>query len=120
MDMHYIDSANDKLLVKLQGEMDAAGCAKLRPCLEHLMSEQRTNPGMLLDLSELNFLDSTGISVIVLMFKRLKAQGKSLEIIEAQGQPRQLLELLRVGNAIPLHPSRIDAKLDEEPRQCVG
>ena len=92
---------NDELMVKLQGEMDALGCTHIRPELEQIASQQ-SGKHVIIDLSNVNFLDSSGVGVIVFLFKRLKAQSRTLEISAAQGQPQELLELLRIDQVIPV------------------
>mgnify|MGYP000225467969 CR=1 FL=1 len=109
-------SMNGDLLLELYGEMDAPGCTQLRPLLEKLVSAKESY-NVLLDLSEVNFIDSSGIGAIVFLFKRLKAQGQSLVIRGVHGQPRELMELLHVGSAIPVSVGT-DANYGSGDVQC--
>ena len=92
--------SNGNLIVQLTGEMDALGCSQIRKDFEALT--QQTHHHTLLDINNINFIDSSGIGAIVFLFKRLKEQGRTLEIIGVQGQPQELMKLLRIDSAIPI------------------
>lgn len=101
MKILYSVTSDESLLVELVGEMDAAGCADIRPTLEQLL-EDAAEKNILLDLGQVSFIDSSGIGAIVFLFKRLKSKGQSLELTNVSGQPRELIELLRIDTAIPV------------------
>jgi anti-anti-sigma factor len=109
MDFIHNFAPTGALIIQLQGEMDAQGCTKLRPALDQLAAEHAHNK-VVLDLSEVGFLDSSGVGVIVFLFKRLKNAGGDLSIANVHGQPRELMKLLRIDSAIPVdwkvHPDR--------------
>lgn len=102
MNLEYINTPNDYLVARLHGEMDALGCSEIRSELEQIAEPECSN-NVALDLSQVSFLDSSGIGLIVFLFKRLKAQSRTLEIIGAQGQPKELIKLLRIDSAIPVN-----------------
>jgi anti-sigma B factor antagonist len=67
------------ILVKLSGELDISTAGTLR----EILVEQVHLPGITalgLDLSGLSFLDSSGISVLVVACKRVRASGGSFSI----------------------------------------
>ena len=100
MNIKQFDAANDSLTITLSGEMDAHGCSKIRPDLEQITNQPQ--PHIIIDISLVSFIDSSGIGAIVFLFKRLKAQNRSMEIIGVQGQPKELMLLLRMDSAISL------------------
>lgn len=100
MNIKNIDAANGNVIIQLSGEMDALGCSKIRPDLEAL--SRQTHPHTVIDIKQISFIDSSGIGAIVFLFKRLKEQGRSMEIVGVQGQPQELMKLLRIEAAIPL------------------
>ncbi len=100
MDLECMDTPCGDLVVKLCGEMDALGCTKIRTELERITDTENINVS--LDLSQVSFLDSSGIGAIVFLYKRLKAQGRTLIIVGVQGQPQELMKLLRIDSAIPV------------------
>lgn len=112
MNIEQFDTNNEHLMIKLSGEMDALGCSKIRPQLEQIT--EYTQPHIVLDINRVSFIDSSGIGAIVFLFKRLKAQNRSMEIIGVQGQPKELMLLLRMDSAITLQCVQ-----DQEVMQCA-
>jgi anti-anti-sigma factor len=102
MNYQQIELGNGKRRVILEGDFDAVALSdgELRPWLESLAEE--ASGDIYLDLSGVSFLDSSGIGAMVFLFKRLKARNLALEIVQPLGQPRQLLEMLRIHEAIPV------------------
>lgn len=98
MNINIFNSENPELHVDLSGEMDALGCSKIRPILEDI--KNKTNPTVILNVVDVSFIDSSGIGAIVFLFKRLKEQGRAMRIVGAQGQPEELMKLLRIDSAI--------------------
>ena len=100
MKIEYVNSANGNLIINLDGEMDALCCSKIRPQLEAIADTEHAH--IILDINNICFIDSSGIGAIVFLFKRLKTQGRSMELIGVRGQPHELLTLLRIDTAIPI------------------
>ncbi len=115
MNLECINTPDGDLVVKLCGEMDALGCTKIRTELEQITDTKNINVS--LDLSQVNFLDSSGIGAIVFLYKRLKAQGRTLIIVGVQGQPQELMKLLRIDRAIPVSVVPISELYDTIPLQ---
>lgn len=89
---------HDALVITVSGEFDALAVKKLEPIMEPLPGEYKN---ILLDLREISFIDSTGIGAIVFIFKRLQGHDATLRLICGDGQPRDLLSLLRIDRTIP-------------------
>jgi len=100
MNIEQFVSDDGNLTIKLSGEMDAQGCSEIRPNLEEIMLQKQSH--IVIDVSMVSFIDSSGIGAIVFLFKRLKEQNRSMEIIGVQGQPKELMLLLRMDSAISL------------------
>lgn len=117
MKLEYTDTSQNILTIGLEGDMDALGCNQVRPSLEKIINTQ--NNKVLLDLTQVRFLDSSGIGVIVFLYKRLKAKGRALEIINVQGQPQEFMDLLRIGKAIPVSTHSNSQPL-HEGEECIS
>jgi len=101
MNLEYINTSNNNHIIKLHGEMDALGCTHIRTELEQITnSDSETN--VVINMDQVKFLDSSGVGLIVFMYKRLKAKGRTLEIVDVHGQPQELMELLRIDTVIPV------------------
>jgi stage II sporulation protein AA (anti-sigma F factor antagonist) len=101
MNIEYLNSENNAVFIKLSGDMDAYGCSKIGSDLENIV-DPAVVQHISLDIDDVTFLDSSGVGVIVFLFKRLKATGGTLEINNVNGQPKELIKLLRVGSVIPV------------------
>jgi anti-anti-sigma factor len=99
-------------LCAVRGELDM----NTAPDLERLLEQALAEPGasILLDLTECDFIDSTGIALIVRSWQRIdrEAGGEGrgrLVICSVNHQVRRLLEITGVESSISLHESRDEA-----------
>lgn len=86
-------------LISLTGDFDAEGAQSARETIEALCVDcayQQVN----INMQGVGFLDSSGIGALVYLFKRLKATKTELTLLGVQGQPAELMRLLRVNQAI--------------------
>jgi anti-sigma B factor antagonist len=92
----------------VRGELDMNTAPELERSLEEALAE----PGVsiLLDLSTCEFIDSTGIALIVRTWQRLEGkngQGSGrLALCCINHQVRRLLKITGVEGSIPLHEQR--------------
>lgn len=87
------------IILPIATDLDSEHVVNLQPSLELLVQNHKEN--IILDFSNVNFIDSTGIGAIVFLFKRLTSQRRSLSLLKVSGQPHKLMTMLRVENAIP-------------------
>jgi anti-anti-sigma factor len=107
------DTADGDLIIVLDGEMDTQGCAGIRADLERIPHTK--NPKIIFDLERVSFLDSSGIGAIVFLYKRLRAQDRAFVIVGVQGQPQELIKLLRIDRAIPVSEAPVNSPAEFNP-----
>ena len=78
------------LCVKVAGELDMAVAGTFRTQLTAALKENRTR-NLLLDFSALDFIDSSGLGVILGRLRELKQQGGRIAISGANAQVYRLL-----------------------------
>jgi anti-sigma B factor antagonist len=78
-------------VVGLTGELDLASAPHLRDCLATLAEEGVTQ--IVLDLTDLDFVDSTGLSVLVMDFQRTRAEGGWTRIRNPTPSVTRVLEI---------------------------
>ena len=93
-------SHNGDLIIRAKGEFDALASEKARSELEEI-SNDKTLINVIFDLTDVTFIDSSGIGAIVFLYKRLISSNCTFHLSGVQGQPRELFELLRINKAIP-------------------
>lgn len=79
----------DGYLVELTGELDISSAASIESRLLEL--EQREPQRLVLDLTRVNFIDSTGLSMIINADGRARKRDRRLTIISGDGVPRRIL-----------------------------
>jgi anti-sigma B factor antagonist len=92
----------------LSGELDHATAPELREPLESAIEAGAR--AILVDLTDCNFIDSTGLSVLVHARSRLLGDGEGqFEICCPDQQVRRLLEITGVDRAFGVHQTRDEA-----------
>src|SRR5206468_1727423 len=77
--------------VRLLGELDMATASRLRDELLRLAAGGATMETV--DMAQLAFIDSTGLSVLVSALKRLRAQGGDIALRSPSPSTRKVLEI---------------------------
>lgn len=98
--------------IEVRGELDM----NTAPELERALEEAIADPGaaVMLDLCDCEFIDSTGIALIVRSWQRLDRDGGDggqgrLVLCSHNHQVRRLLQITGVESTISLHEQRDDA-----------
>jgi len=103
-------------IVAVRGELDLSTAPDLEPALEDAVASG--NASVLIDLTECEFIDSTGIALIVRAWQRLDggADGGGngggngrVVICNNNDQVRRVLEITGLELSIPIHGSRDEA-----------
>lgn len=100
------EAGSGVLEIAISGELDLAVADQLRAALEE--ASARDAAVVLVDLGECEFIDSTGIALLVHARKALEGRGGRLLLCEPVDQVR---EVLRVSGL--LEPSFVVDSLDE-------
>jgi anti-sigma B factor antagonist len=98
-----VESRGDWTLVAIGGEVDVASAPRLRECLVDLIAGGATQ--VVLDLDEVDFLDSTGLGVIVGALKRVRGQGGDLRVVCSTTRIRKVFELTGLDRALVVSSS---------------
>ncbi len=93
-------------IVRLNGLLDAFSEPTVRKVLSNLID--RTPVHMILDLSKIEFIDSSGLGALVQIAKKLKDAGLNLQII-TNTRVTQTVKLVRLETFLPLQNSLDDA-----------
>ena len=113
-------------IVTLRGEHDLHSWSGVTVALAN--ASQR--PGVVVDLSECTFLDSTMLTALLVAAKQLRTRGGALAVVMARGtEVRRIFEVMNVDTLVEMHETRsaaIDSVLDggagpvrEEPAEAA-
>lgn len=101
MDLTIAVSENGSAhVVKLEGTCDLATAPDLRQALQPLVPPEVQD--VIIDVSQLEFIDSTGLGVMLGAMRRLREGGGGLRIAGATGTVRRVLEITDLDKVIPL------------------
>lgn len=88
----------------VSGELDMNTAPELDSKLELAVGQEGCS--VMLDLSGCEFIDSTGIALIVRAWQQLDGSGRKLALCCINHQVRRLLEITGVEDSIPMHEDR--------------
>ncbi|WP_203248116.1 STAS domain-containing protein [Sporosarcina beigongshangi] len=94
---------------KIVGEIDAFTATKLRECLAP--AEKVADMQAELDLSEVEYVDSTGLGVFVGFYKAVKANGGHVKIIGVNSRLKRLFEITGLNEVMDI---AIEESRDED------
>ena len=101
------DSWPGMIVVAVEGDLDLHSAPELRERLSAIIEGDTRQ--VVLDLSDVTFLDSMGLGVILGAKKRLATTGRELELVIANPEIRRLFEITMLDRVFTLHSSRADA-----------
>ncbi|HEU5106266.1 MAG TPA: STAS domain-containing protein [Solirubrobacterales bacterium] len=95
--------------ISVRGELDLSTAPELEGPLEETL--ERGEGSILIDLSQCEFIDSTGIALIVRAWQRLDSSenGRGLVICSHNEQVRRVLEITGLELSIPVHQTKDEA-----------
>jgi len=91
------------VIAAFEGEIDSSNAAELRLALSERLPTSAS--ALVLDLSEVTYLDSSGIQLLFDLGRRLAARRQSMRLVVPADAPmRRVLELCAVESMAPMHP----------------
>ena len=91
----YTSYSDGRLTLFVQGELDHHEAKNAMNTIEKLLVEYMPRE-CALDFSELRFMDSSGIALIVRLFRRLREMGGHAWIENASGQPLKVIDAANI------------------------
>jgi anti-anti-sigma factor len=85
----------DVATIALTGELDVAGAALLEQEIERVAAEHDPRT-LVLDLSGLAFMDSTGLRLVVLADAKAREQGRRLVLVRGIADVHRVFEITRM------------------------
>jgi anti-sigma B factor antagonist len=96
-----------RVVVVAIGEVDVYTAPQLDAELSRLTGEGRTD--LVVDLARVDFLDSTGLSVLVKTLKRVREADGRLDVVVTSERVAKVFRITGLDQLIPLHPTLADA-----------
>jgi anti-sigma B factor antagonist len=100
-------SEGDRTIVEVGGEIDVYTAPKLREQLIDLVSGGSYH--LVVDMDNVDFLDSTGLGVLVGGLKRVRAHDGSLRLVCTQERILKIFRITGLTKVFPIHSSVSEA-----------
>jgi anti-sigma B factor antagonist len=97
----------DRTVVQVGGEIDVYTAPKLREQLVDLVNAGQYH--LVVDMENVEFLDSTGLGVLVGGLKRVRAHDGSLRLVCTQERILKIFRITGLTKVFPIHDSVDDA-----------
>jgi anti-sigma B factor antagonist len=102
----------DRTIVSVGGEIDVYTAPKLREQLVDLVNAGQYH--LVVDMEDVEFLDSTGLGVLVGGLKRVRAHEGSLRLVCTQERILKIFRITGLTKVFPIHDSVADAVAAED------
>ncbi|PRX92169.1 STAS domain-containing protein [Allonocardiopsis opalescens] len=93
--------------VQVVGEVDIATAADLRRSVSATMREH--GPWLVLDLTRVRFMDSSGLNVLIEVHKECKEQSGHLALAGPQAQVAKVIRLIGLDKHVAVHDTVAEA-----------
>jgi len=97
----------DRTVVEVTGEIDVYTAPALREELSRLVDGEHTN--LVVDLTQVSFMDSTGLGVLVGALKKVRTLGGDLQLVITQEKILKVFRITALTQVFTIHPSLEDA-----------
>lgn len=98
---------DDRVIVAVGGEIDVYTAPRLREKITELVAEGHYT--LLIDLEGVDFLDSTGLGVLVGGLKKVRAHEGSMELVCSQDRLLKIFRITGLAKVFTIHSSEEDA-----------
>jgi anti-sigma B factor antagonist len=96
-------SEGDRTIVEVGGEIDVYTAPRLREQLVDLVADGKYH--LVVDMERVDFLDSTGLGVLVGGLKRVRAHDGSLRLVCTQERILKIFRITGLTKVFPIHSS---------------
>jgi len=84
-------------IVRCTGELTSDGAQSLKTTVKPLLSESKT---VVLDLTNVRYMDSSGLGAIVSLHVSAKAASSQLKVINVNQRLREIFSITRLGHLL--------------------
>ncbi len=106
-----IEERGEVVVAHMTGELDLAGAPGMGERIRDAVPTSAR--GLVVDFSELDFIDSSGIAMLFGLARRLDSRRQQLRVVARSGKPvARVLDIVEFDRAAPVHET-LDEALSE-------
>lgn len=99
--MLKMERRQDYLMVYLSGELNFFNSSKIKEEIKrHITGDEAR---LVLDISELEMIDSSGVGIVISLLKKMN--GKDVMLVGPQPKIARVFEITRLNQIVPIFPS---------------
>jgi len=102
---HSVREEGGALVASFSGEIDLEHSPAARQVLLDCVGQGKK---VLVDLSGVGYIDSSGVASLVEAFQRAKKGGLEFALVAVNDGPRRVLELARLDKVFTIHDTLVD------------
>ena len=103
-----INQSNSRIEVLVSGEIDAYTAPQLKEAVYPLANQEQVD--MVINLSEVSFMDSTGLGIVVGLFKVVKSHNGKFIIIGLSNRLKRLFAITGLAEIIQISSGAKDGE----------
>jgi anti-anti-sigma factor len=112
-----LEPHGDSVVVSVVGELDVVSKQRFDDCLSEAAEQ---GDRVVLDLSRVDFMDTTALAVIVGHWRRLVAEGGTFRLAGARYRYVKALWITGLADRLPMYDSVDEALADDDPGAASG
>ena len=106
--VHVERPTADAVVVSVTGDVDMGTAPEFEDRLAHAV-ENGQGESLVVDLTEVSFIDSTGLNALVRAFERQRLAGNSAALVSTDPRVAMILEVARLDRVLRRYPTRAEA-----------
>ena len=92
--------ADGWIILDVHGEVDLSWSQEIR---RSVLEALATTPALAVELSEVSYIDSSGIAALVEGFQQARAKGQRFALVSPSASVNSVLELARLDRVFPIY-----------------
>jgi anti-sigma B factor antagonist len=90
--------SGEQTQLAISGALDAHTAPRLRSEVDQIVGEKLRS--VVVDLSQLDFIDSSGVAVLVSLYKRVRSMQGNVTVVGVRDQPQAIFRLLHLDRVL--------------------
>jgi anti-sigma B factor antagonist len=113
----HLEELDDHWRLAVAGDVDYASCSEFRLCVHRILTS--TPRAAIVDLADLQYIDSAGIGILLAMSREYSALGGQLVLVTNPGVD-SVLSLIGIGSVFSTASSLDEAVQMLDSDGCIG
>lgn len=97
-------NTDEEMVLFVAGEVDAYTAPQLKESLFHLLEDAADGLGVVLDLAQVGYMDSTGVGVLIAALKNCKAKGSHLVLQNVPPRIERIFKITGLTEIVTIKP----------------